>query len=322
MVYEQLKLDNQLCFRLYTAARLVTQAYFPYFEPLGITYPQYLVLMVLWEKDGQPVNDIAKRLYLETNTITPLLQRMERLGLVTRVKGKEDTRQRIVCLTDKGKALQEQAKDIPDCLASEICNRGVEARELVQMLPLLDKLIQSTKGPSTKRQMPKTIYFAGGCFWGVEHYFKQVKGVISTETGFANGKAELTNPSYEQVYTDTTGYAETVRVVYDEAQVSLSLLLDLFFAAIDPTSLNQQGHDIGTRYRTGIYYTDEAQHTAAQARLKAEQQKYDKPIVVELEPLRAFYAADEYHQDYLDKHPDGYCHLSTALFAFARQSNR
>ncbi|MBR1878701.1 MAG: peptide-methionine (S)-S-oxide reductase MsrA [Paludibacteraceae bacterium] len=170
--------------------------------------------------------------------------------------------------------------------------------------------------------MTKTIYFAGGCFWGVEHFFKQVKGVVSTETGFANGKAELSHPSYEQVYTDQTGFAETVKVEYDEQQVSFDLLLDLFFAAIDPTSLNKQGHDEGTRYRTGIYYTDESQRAEAAARMTAEQKKHDKPIVVELEPLRAFYPADEYHQDYLDKHPDGYCHLSPALFAFARKSNR
>lgn len=142
MVYEQLKLDNQLCFRLYTAARLVTQAYYPFFEPLGITYPQYLVLMVLWEKDAQPVNDIAKRLRLETNTITPLLQRMEKMGLLTRVKGQKDSRQRIVGLTEKGKAMQEQAKAIPDCLASKICERGIEPDDLLTLIPALDKLIE------------------------------------------------------------------------------------------------------------------------------------------------------------------------------------
>lgn len=142
-MYEQLKIDNQLCFRLYTAARLVTQAYWPYFEPLGITYPQYLVLMVLWENDKQPVNDIAKRLLLETNTITPLLQRMEREGLLKRVKGESDTRQRIVCLTTKGKQLEEQAKHIPSCLGSKICEQGVEATELLQIIPTLDKLIET-----------------------------------------------------------------------------------------------------------------------------------------------------------------------------------
>ena len=141
-MYEQLKLDNQLCFRLYTAARLTMQAYWPYFEPLGITYPQYLVLLVLWEKDQQPVNDIAKRLYLETNTMTPLLQRMEKAGLVKRVKGEKDTRQRIVCLTDKGKAMEELAKVIPDCLSTQICERGVDINDLSRTLPALDKLIE------------------------------------------------------------------------------------------------------------------------------------------------------------------------------------
>ena len=144
-MYDQLKLDNQLCFRLYTAARLTMQAYWPYFEPLGITYPQYLVLLVLWEKDQQPVNDIAKRLYLETNTMTPLLQRMEKAGLVRRVKGEKDTRQRIVCLTDKGKAMEELAKVIPDCLSTQICERGVDMNDLSQTLPALDKLIEGLR---------------------------------------------------------------------------------------------------------------------------------------------------------------------------------
>ena len=140
-MYNQLKLDNQLCFRLYTAARLVTQAYYHYFKPLEITYPQYLVLLVLWEKDSMPVNDIAKRLILETNTITPLLQRMERQGLICRSIGKTDSRQRIVCLTDKRKKLEEKAKLIPDCLSSKLCQNGLQTQELTQMIPLLDKMI-------------------------------------------------------------------------------------------------------------------------------------------------------------------------------------
>ena len=103
----------------------------------------------------------------------------------------------------------------------------------------------------------KEIYLAGGCFWGTEHYFKQIDGVGETEVGFANGTTK--NPTYEEVYTDTTGYAETVRVRYDETKVSLEFLIDMFFHAIDPTLLNRQGHDVGTRYRTGIYYTDESE---------------------------------------------------------------
>ena len=108
-MHAELQLDNQICFRLYTASRLVTQAYTPLLTALGITYPQYLVLMVLWEKDNQPVNDIAHRLLLETNTITPLLQRMEKLGIVNRKKGEQDKRQQIVSLTKKGKQLEEEA---------------------------------------------------------------------------------------------------------------------------------------------------------------------------------------------------------------------
>ena len=140
-MYNQLKLDNQLCFRLYTAARLVMRAYWPYFEPLGITYPQYLVLMVLWESDQQPVNDIAKRLLLATNTITPLLQRMEQQGLVCRHHSPSDTRKRIVCLTDIGKALEQQAQDIPNCLNEQISKMGFTMEDIAQMIPLLDKMI-------------------------------------------------------------------------------------------------------------------------------------------------------------------------------------
>lgn len=141
-MYEQLKLDNQLCFRLYTAARLTMQAYWPYFESLGITYPQYLVLLVLWEKDEQPVNDIAHRLYLETNTVTPLLQRMERQGLLTRTRGKKDTRQRIVSLTPKGLALREQAQSIPECLTAQLADKIEDFGALAAIIPPLDSLIE------------------------------------------------------------------------------------------------------------------------------------------------------------------------------------
>ena len=139
-MYEQLKLDNQLCFRLYTASRLVAGAYNPYFEQLGITYPQYLVLLILWENDHQPVNDIAKRLHLETNTVTPLLQRMEKAGLIVRKRGEKDTRQRIVSLTPQALAMREKAKEIPLGLAKEI-TRYVSEEELKAIIPVLDKLI-------------------------------------------------------------------------------------------------------------------------------------------------------------------------------------
>ena len=145
MAYEQLKLDNQLCFRLYTAARLTIGAYHPYLDPLGITYPQYLVMLVLWEQNKQPVCDIAKSLLLDTNTVTPLLQRMEKMGLVKRTQGKEDTRQRIVSLTKKGKALQEKAKPIPDCLRNDVALKTGEEEEILSIIPALDVLIDGLK---------------------------------------------------------------------------------------------------------------------------------------------------------------------------------
>ena len=163
----------------------------------------------------------------------------------------------------------------------------------------------------------KEIYFAGGCFWGTEHFFKQIKGVVNTEVGFANGTTD--NPTYQEVYTDKTGYAETVHVTYNPEVVSLEFLLRMFFKAIDPTSLNQQGHDVGTRYRTGIYYIDEADLSIIERIYAEEQNQYAETFVVEKKPLENFYTAEEYHQDYLDKNPDGYCHLPLALFEYARK---
>ena len=145
MIDNQLELENQLCFRLYTAARLTMGAYRPYLDPLGITYPQYLVMLVLWEKDGQPVCDIAKKLLLDTNTVTPLLQRMEKSGLIVRTKGKEDTRQRIVSLTKKGKDLYKQAKHLPECLSRDVVLKTGEEEEILSMIPTLDKLIEGLK---------------------------------------------------------------------------------------------------------------------------------------------------------------------------------
>lgn len=141
MSYEQLKLDNQLCFRLYAASRLIIQAYHPYLEPLGLTYPKYLALMVLWEKDERPVNHIARQMALETNTVTPLIQRMEREGLVTRRKGTEDTRQTIVSLTERGKALQEAASNVPNCMLDMLCKSGLNPDSVMEIVPQLDEII-------------------------------------------------------------------------------------------------------------------------------------------------------------------------------------
>lgn len=158
----------------------------------------------------------------------------------------------------------------------------------------------------------KEIYFAAGCFWGAEKYFKLVDGVLSTGVGFANGNTP--DPTYRQVCTDTTGYAETVRIVYDPLVISLVRLVELYFLAVDPESLNKQGEDEGTRYRTGIYYKDPEDLPAIRAAYDAEAAKHPVSLAVELEPLRNFYPAEEYHQDYLEKKPDGYCHLPVSLY--------
>ncbi len=166
--------------------------------------------------------------------------------------------------------------------------------------------------------MTKEIYLAGGCFWGTEHYFKQIEGVTATEVGFANGHTQ--NPTYKEVYTDTTGFAETVRVEYNPEKVSLQFLLQMFFKAIDPLSLNKQGYDEGTRYRTGVYYTSDEDLPVIEKMFAEVQKDYPQPLAVEKLPLENYYAAEDYHQDYLDKNPDGYCHLPLSLFEFARKA--
>ena len=230
------------------------------------------------------------------------------------------------------------------------------------------------------------IYLAGGCFWGTEHYFKNIDGVIATETGYANGSedfmeslrrnqapapasgggAEATasaaggssavtaagggmaafatpaaaagndktgatasfnparggvpvkGPTYEQVYTDTTGFAETVRVTYDPEVLPLGELLEDYFCAIDPLSVNRQGEDRGTRYRTGIYYVDEADIPVIKRAMASQEDFYGRPLAVESGPLTSFFPAEERHQDYLDKNPEGYCHLNMKMFRYPR----
>lgn len=154
----------------------------------------------------------------------------------------------------------------------------------------------------------KTIYLAGGCFWGVEAYFQKVNGVIDTTVGYAQGEKEF--PNYEEVCTGKTGYAEAVEVVYDETVVSMEQLFDNFFHIINPTALNVQGNDYGTQYRTGIYSQFNEDLACASAYIQLRQKEYSEPIVVEVELLSSFYAAEEYHQDYLIKNPGGYCHIN------------
>lgn len=164
------------------------------------------------------------------------------------------------------------------------------------------------------------IFLAGGCFWGTEHYLKMINGIIKTEVGFANGTTE--NPSYRDVCDKNTGHAETVKVTYDPKTLTLRNLLNIFFKAIDPTSINKQGGDEGTQYRTGIYYTEEADVPVIQEAINDLSTHYKKPIATEVLPLENFYTAEEYHQNYLFKNPTGYCHLPQTLFDYAKKANR
>ena len=163
---------------------------------------------------------------------------------------------------------------------------------------------------SSRTAHTKTIYLAGGCFWGVEAYMQRLPGVVDAVSGYAHGQPA--NPSYEDVI-HGSGHAETVKVDYDPERISLTELLRYYFRVIDPTSLNRQGNDRGRQYRTGIYYTNPAEAQTVRAALAAEQRKYSRPIVVEALPLQHFYPAEAYHQDYLAKNPNGYCHIDIGL---------
>lgn len=166
---------------------------------------------------------------------------------------------------------------------------------------------------------PEVIYLAGGCFWGTEHFFKQVRGVLSVQSGYVNGHTN--KPTYEEVVTGETGYAEAVKLTYNPQQLSFKKLLALFFSTIDPTSLNQQGTDVGTHYRTGIYYVNEQQRITAEHALRKLAAHYTQPIVVECEPFRVFQPAEDWHTDYLAKFPSVDCHIAPEVLANARMAN-
>ena len=162
----------------------------------------------------------------------------------------------------------------------------------------------------------KTLYLAGGCFWGTQHFIDQFDGVRKTEVGYANGRTE--NPTYKDVCKNDTGHAETVKVVFDEKMLPVKELIGYYFLAIDPLSVNKQGEDVGTQYRTGIYYTDDSLLPEIKEAVNAEERKVGSPLAVELLPLSNFYRAEEYHQDYLVKNPGGYCHIPKKLMEIAK----
>ncbi len=157
----------------------------------------------------------------------------------------------------------------------------------------------------------KEIYLAGGCFWGTEKYLRLVDGVLSTEVGYANGATA--RPTYKEVCAGS-GHAEVVRVEYDEAVLPLRELLEIYYEGIDPTSVNRQGGDVGRQYRTGVYYTDSGDEAIIAKSLRSLENRLGKRVAVELKPLENYFHAEDYHQDYLDKNPGGYCHIPASLF--------
>lgn len=197
-------------------------------------------------------------------------------------------------------------------------------KQIIFILATLISCLACAGNPSgqaerrTDMESMKEIYLAGGCFWGTEHFLKQIEGVEATQVGYANGN--IANPTYRQVCTGTTDFAETVKVQYDPQKVDLPFLIDLYFKTIDPTSVNRQGNDRGTQYRTGIYYTDSADLPAIRETLRLQAARYPRPLAVEVKPLENFYPAEDYHQDYLDKNPGGYCHIDPSLFDLARKA--
>jgi len=156
--------------------------------------------------------------------------------------------------------------------------------------------------------MQKEIYLAGGCFWGTEKYFGNINGVMQTEVGYANGLTE--RPTYKEVCSHNTGHAETVKIVYDESRVSLASILELYYDVIDPVSINRQGGDVGSQYRTGIYYVEQQDERVIIKSIEELQKIFNAKIAIEVKPLINYFKAEEYHQKYLDKNPNGYCHIT------------
>ena len=166
----------------------------------------------------------------------------------------------------------------------------------------------------------KTLYLAGGCFWGTQHFLKQFAAVKETRVGYANGATDA--PSYEDVRYRGTGHAETVEVLFDESAMEVETLLGYYFLTIDPLSVNRQGEDEGVQYRTGIYYRDESLLPAIRTAVAKEEAKQGSALAVEVKPLEQFFPAEEYHQDYLDKNPGGYCHIPLTLMHLEDRENR
>ena len=257
----------------------------------------YPKLPVLLDASGEMINKLGVQVY-------PSWAILDKKGnLVHLVKGNISAEQAY--------ALAENAdNDFAELKAGNAKPANAQAlnnNSKIETIKQKDGVYYNDKGKAINT---RSIYLAGGCFWGVEAYMERVEGVVDAVSGYANG--DTANPSYEQVIRGS-GHAETVKVTYDADKTDLDTILKYYLRVIDPTSLNKQGNDRGVQYRSGVYYTDKADKAVIDAALKRIQSQYKQKVVVENKPLDNFYLAEMYHQDYLAKNPNGYCHVDLSL---------
>lgn len=259
----------------------------------------YPKLPVLVDASGELINKLGVQVY-------PSWAILDKSGnLVHLVKGNITAEQAYALAENAGNDFAE----LKSGKAKPATAQALDNNNKIETIKQKDGVYYNDKGKAINT---RTIYLAGGCFWGVEAYMERVDGVVDAVSGYANGDADKPNPSYEQVIRGS-GHAEAVKVTYDADKTDLATLLKYYFRVIDPLSLNKQGNDRGVQYRSGIYYTDKADKAVIDTAIKEQQGKYKQKIVVEDKPLDNFYLAEMYHQDYLAKNPNGYCHIDLSL---------
>lgn len=290
--------------------KLLTDQDFKNINLVSVTSPSQL---------GEKEPEDFKRWYQHMQKDTPRLpvlldeqgELIQRLGIQVYpswvlLDEKGDVRAVVRGYLDKNRLLQLINSNNQDKLAQDTENTE-ENQDKTHQLTAHKSIYYDKQGMPIKAS---SIYLAGGCFWGLEAYLERVPGVLNAISGYANGNR--LKPSYQDVI-NGSGHAETVKVIYDANKISLAHLLQYYFQVIDPTAYQKQGNDRGVQYRTGIYYQDNADKPIIDAALSELQRQYRDKILIENAPLANFYPAEDYHQDYLAKNPQGYCHIDLSM---------